>query len=72
MKRIGSHPNIVSMVGACTMVEPICLVMEYVPYGNLQNFLKWVFETKYCFNFRQHVDTNDTWDHGLRVVYIWK
>lgn len=40
MKRLGSHPNIVSMVGACTMVEPICLVMEYVPYGNLQNFLK--------------------------------
>lgn len=40
MKRLGSHPNIVSMVGACTLVEPICLVMEYVPYGNLQNFLK--------------------------------
>ncbi|WAR20015.1 FGFR2-like protein, partial [Mya arenaria] len=40
MKRIGSHPNIVSMIGACTMTEPICLVMEYAPYGNLQNFLK--------------------------------
>ncbi|XP_060560953.1 uncharacterized protein LOC132720760 [Ruditapes philippinarum] len=40
MKRLGSHPNIVSMVGACTLVEPICLVMEYIPYGNLQNFLK--------------------------------
>ncbi|KAL4237986.1 hypothetical protein ACF0H5_002697 [Mactra antiquata] len=40
MKRLGSHPNIVSIIGACTLVEPICLVMEYVPYGNLQNFLK--------------------------------
>ncbi|XP_060085789.1 uncharacterized protein LOC132565175 [Ylistrum balloti] len=40
MKRIGSHPNIVSMIGACTLTEPIALVMEYVPYGNLQNFLK--------------------------------
>lgn len=40
MKRIGSHPNIVSMIGACTIVEPIALVMEYIPYGNLQNFLK--------------------------------
>ncbi|XP_061195743.1 uncharacterized protein LOC133203964 [Saccostrea echinata] len=40
MKRIGSHPNIVSMSGACTLSEPIALVMEYVPYGNLQNFLK--------------------------------
>lgn len=40
MKKIGSHPNIVSMSGACTLSEPIALVMEYVPYGNLQNFLK--------------------------------
>ncbi|XP_041351052.1 uncharacterized protein LOC121370023 [Gigantopelta aegis] len=40
MKRIGSHPNIVSMIGACTLFEPIALVMEFVPYGNLQSFLK--------------------------------
>lgn len=40
MKRLGSHPNIVSMIGACTLTEPIALIMEYVPYGNLQNFLK--------------------------------
>ena len=40
MKRLGSHPNIVCLIGACTMAEPIALVMEYVPYGNLQNFLK--------------------------------
>eukprot|EP00106_Octopus_bimaculoides_P022655 XP_014790097.1 PREDICTED: proto-oncogene tyrosine-protein kinase receptor Ret-like isoform X1 [Octopus bimaculoides] len=40
MKRIGIHPNIVSMVGACTQKEPIALVMEYVPYGNLHNFLR--------------------------------
>ncbi|XP_059179578.1 fibroblast growth factor receptor 4-like isoform X2 [Physella acuta] len=40
MKRIGNHPNIVCLIGACTMSEPIALVMEYVPYGNLQNFLK--------------------------------
>ncbi|KAK3585208.1 hypothetical protein CHS0354_027499 [Potamilus streckersoni] len=40
MKKLGSHPNIVGMIGACTHMEPIALVMEYVPYGNLQNFLK--------------------------------
>ncbi|XP_076442731.1 uncharacterized protein LOC143281407 [Babylonia areolata] len=40
MKRLGTHPNIVCLVGACTITEPIALVMEYVPYGNLQNFLK--------------------------------
>ncbi|KAK3772749.1 hypothetical protein RRG08_013442 [Elysia crispata] len=40
MKRIGNHPNIVGLIGACTLNEPIALVMEYVPYGNLHNFLK--------------------------------
>ncbi|KAL3874585.1 hypothetical protein ACJMK2_037573, partial [Sinanodonta woodiana] len=29
MKRLGSHPNIVGMIGACTHMEPIALVMEY-------------------------------------------
>jgi len=42
MKSIGRHRHIVSMVGACTARTPIALIMEYVPYGNLQNFLKFV------------------------------
>jgi len=45
MKSIGQHRNIVSMVGACTARRPIALIMEYVPYGNLQNFLKFVLFT---------------------------
>ena len=40
MKNLGSHPNIVSMIGACTEYELIALLMEYMPYGNLQTFLK--------------------------------
>ena len=40
MKRLGSHPNIVCLIGACTLNDPIALVMEYVPLGNLQHFLK--------------------------------
>jgi len=48
MKSIGHHANIVSMVGACTARRPIALIMEYVPYGNLQNFLKFV---AHCLRF---------------------
>ncbi|XP_055957203.1 ephrin type-A receptor 3 isoform X2 [Patella vulgata] len=40
MKKIGPHPNIVSMIGACTLLEPVALVMEFLPRGNLQTFLK--------------------------------
>ena len=42
MKSIGRHRHIVSMVGACTARRPIALIMEYLPYGNLHNFLKYV------------------------------
>ncbi|CAH1780594.1 unnamed protein product [Owenia fusiformis] len=28
------------MVGACTICEPLCLIVEYVPQGDLQHFLR--------------------------------
>ncbi|ESO00661.1 hypothetical protein HELRODRAFT_175642 [Helobdella robusta] len=40
MKTIGRHNNIVSIVGACTLKDPIALIMEYMPFGNLQSFLQ--------------------------------
>lgn len=40
MKLLGSHQNIVSMVGCCTLQEQkLFLVIEYVPFGDL---LKWL------------------------------
>ena len=41
LKKIGSHMNIVRVIGACTVSEPVALVMEYMPYGNLQEFLRY-------------------------------
>ena len=40
MKQLGKHQNIVSLIGASTKKEPVLLVMEYMPYGNLQAFLR--------------------------------
>jgi proto-oncogene tyrosine-protein kinase Ret len=42
MKRVslGKCPNIVNTIGCCTLQEPIALVMEYVPYGNLLGYLR--------------------------------
>ena len=42
MKQIGYHGNIVALVGACTVCDPIALIMEYMPFGNLQTFLQCV------------------------------
>ena len=40
MKQMGVHPNIVSLVGACTQEEPLCLVVEHVPHGDLLHYLR--------------------------------
>lgn len=40
MKRAGSHPNIVSLLGACSKEGPLYLVMEFVSGGNLLAFLR--------------------------------
>ncbi|XP_073248537.1 receptor-type tyrosine-protein kinase FLT3-like [Porites lutea] len=40
MKAVGSHRNIVNMIGCCTVVEPMFLLVEYVPYGDLLHYLR--------------------------------
>jgi len=40
MKAVGSHKNIVNMVGCCTIEEPMFLLTEYVPYGDLLHYLR--------------------------------
>lgn len=40
MKLLGSHPNVVSMVGCCTFQDEKFLVIEYVPFGDLLTWLR--------------------------------
>jgi len=40
MKLLGFHPNIVSMVGCCTLWAQKSLVIEYVPFGDLLQWLR--------------------------------
>ncbi|CAH3153898.1 unnamed protein product, partial [Porites evermanni] len=40
MKLLGSHKNVVSMVGCCTLQEKMFLVIEYVPSGDLLTWLR--------------------------------
>jgi serine/threonine protein kinase len=39
MKRVGKHPNIVRLLGSCTVEQNLMMVMEYVPCGDLVCFL---------------------------------
>ena len=40
MKLLAAHPNIVSLVGCSTLCKHKFLVLEYVPYGDLLEWLR--------------------------------
>ena len=40
MKTIGHHHHVVSMIGCCTLSEPVSLLVEHLPYGDLLHFLR--------------------------------
>ena len=40
MKNIGSHENIINLLGVCSRDGPLWVVVEYAEYGNLREFLR--------------------------------
>ena len=40
MKSIGFHKNIISVIGASTMMKPLFLVLEYMFHGDLLHYLR--------------------------------
>ena len=40
MKQIGSHRSVLSMLGYWDKSEPIMLILEYVPHGDLLQWLR--------------------------------
>ena len=40
MKEVGQHPNVVNLLGACTIGEPLYIIIEYISGGNLLDFLR--------------------------------
>ena len=42
MKKIaeGNNPHVVNMIGAVTLQEPMLLMLEFMNYGDLLNYLR--------------------------------
>lgn len=40
MKLINPHPNVVTLLGSCTDRDPLFVIMEFVPFGKLQTYLR--------------------------------
>uniref|UniRef100_A0A5S6QAI1 Protein kinase domain-containing protein n=1 Tax=Trichuris muris TaxID=70415 RepID=A0A5S6QAI1_TRIMR len=59
MKLAGNHPNIIQMYGCVTLQDPNCMVMEYIPYGDLLQYLKTVrkeYERRLNTSLKQYVN----------------
>ncbi|XP_033118700.1 tyrosine-protein kinase Shark-like isoform X2 [Anneissia japonica] len=40
LKKLDTHSNVISLLGCCTILDPLYMVLEYAPKGELQNFLR--------------------------------
>jgi len=40
MKQVGTHDNIINLLGCCSEDGPLYVIVEYVPHGNLRDFLR--------------------------------
>ena len=49
MKQIGFHRNVLSMLGYWVRSEPILLILEYVPHGDL---LQWLRKKRQVRNYK--------------------
>lgn len=61
MKAVGTHKNIVNMLGCCTVEEPMFLLVEYIPYGDLLHYLR---------KRRGKVHTNSYHQHNIHFKSI--
>lgn len=40
MKKLRAHPHIVRLLGCCTVADPQCIILEFLPNGNLLDLLR--------------------------------
>ena len=40
MQHLGEHPNVVNLIGACTLWGDLNVILEYCPHGSLLMYLR--------------------------------
>ena len=61
----GNNPHVISLIGCVTEKEPLCLLTEYLPYGDLLSYLHTIRKMVYIHS--------DLLDLALRNYcdYLW-
>ena len=73
MKAIGAHRNIVSMLGCWVNSDPIFLVLEYVPYGDLLHWLrnKRIQVNLILYKWRERLPPSDVTRVRFRIEFVF-
>ncbi|XP_058449287.1 uncharacterized protein LOC131429253 [Malaya genurostris] len=66
MKRVGRHPNIVTLLGCCTIKEPLTMIMEYIGCGDLLEYLRRI-RAKHLAKIANHDTANPTQSDTLSL-----
>ncbi|KAK2570252.1 Tyrosine-protein kinase receptor torso [Acropora cervicornis] len=66
MKTLGRHENVVTMLGCCTLYPPLCLIVEYVPYGDLLKYLRNLRNTFEMQNRKLQGEASEEFDQGAK------
>lgn len=66
MKTLGRHENVVTMLGCCTLYPPLCLIVEYVPHGDLLHYLRNLRKTFEMQNRKLQGDNIDELKYGAK------
>lgn len=71
MKMIGTHKNIINLLGCCCQDGPLFVIVEYAPHGNLRDFLRKHRPTCYADN-RIEVEKQQTLTQKDLVSYAYQ
>jgi len=68
LKKLEPHPNVVQLMGCCMDAEPKILILEYVPFGTLQTYLRESRSTQYYGNILGALTAKDLISFAYQIA----
>jgi serine/threonine protein kinase len=67
-----NHPNIVKLIGTCTEIPHLCIILEYIPMGSLDCVMKDKanqFSWNLCLKFLDDIAKGMAYLHQCNIIH---